>query len=987
MKHPSLKCKYFGALTFTVYINTYLSDSNDDAEQIAALIDTLLDNVIELSFANNQFGSHFFVTKKLLSNISLLFISHAHKYDTDPVLQLLYKFNGISPAESIIQSLTEEQLLLILSFNTIIVEDTSKREATSHAIHYKIAKSVFPNLNLLLQYILTSTNVLVPVTLACLNCINSWIIYITIAETSSDQRYLENDVKCLVEILFKQFHSNMIQKDDQVEIIDIKIEVLNKTFAVLTELLETNPTMLNPFKSQLSAIFFDTTQFGYLFINFFVMDKENYECYSTEIENFVNLLIAYLNTNIIHMSRNIMNDDVRHLLEILFTLSSYPGHPILEEKISEQLLLFWEELVNIYVDDSEVLESILKDRLPEFKIKRDELLLRISSIYWQKTHFFNGANNEFVHYRVQVADLFILIYSLLGTTIYSALCESILNKLPQCYDSPTEQSLLDLEASLYLLFKITDDLTFYDDDSTQKLEFYIEKIFNNHLIETVEKSSGSTLNEDHNNQLHITLLNLISSIQFFFKSQNGVKFLTPTFNFLFTIILNGGNLHKNLSLVASKTVLKVCQDSKESLIPFLSNFDLIVNEMIKTVEVDNLIRERMVNAYISIALSLRNPIKQGEVVHKVLLQISEISSKLIEDPSPILSTQLSETQALEQYEEYAISLLSCINEIGKASQLPDEIENVLTPDQINFTNSYWQEDPLQTKSLILQNLEKLSLNSSTLSNSTLITEKSCNILKNGLNEPLDGPFKFSLDVIVNYLIIKIQNCNNASITYIYKLIETIIITNGKHLSSLAVNDLLSRIFTDNVVKITGDVDLIKSSLELFSTILERYPSLIISLEVFRIDIIKLALVGLSYHESFVIKSVIKFWVNFITLKRGRAEDQEMMQNIINATYTDENPLGYTLSQNLICSFLENPRSNLDHFYPMFRNLIGKFPVQFKTWLRLVLINTVGKRNERIDKKYIDQFVGRLMLTRGQRQANDILKRFWLEYNGLVEFRK
>lgn len=207
------------------------------------------------------------------------------------------------------------------------------------------------------------------------------------------------------------------------------------------------------------------------------------------------------------------------------------------------------------------------------------------------------------------------------------------------------------------------------------------------------------------------------------------------------------------------------------------------------------------------------------------------------------------------------------------------------------------------------------------------------------------------------------------------------------MSSLAVNDLLSRIFTDNVVKIAGDVDLIKSSLELFSTILERYPSLIISLEVFRIDIIKLALVGLSYHESFVIKSVIKFWVNFITLKRGRAEDQEMMQSIINATYTDENPLGYTLSQNLICSFLENPRSNLDHFYPMFRNLIGKFPVQFKTWLRLVLINTVGKRNERIDKKYIDQFVGRLMLTRGQRQANDILKRFWLEYNGLVEFRK
>lgn len=977
-----MKCKYFGALTFTVYINTYLCGNDQDPDHIAALTNTLLENVIELSF-HNQFASTLFVTKKLLSNLSLLYLTHAHLFKTDPVSQLLHKFDGHSSPESIIPSLNEHQLLLLLSFNTIIVEDISKKEVTSHSIHHSIAKSVFPNLNLLLHNILVSPNVQKPITLACLNCINSWIIYITIAETSSDQRY--NDLKYLVELLFKQFHVNIIHKDDSDDIIDSKIEVLNETFAVLTEVLETNPTMLNPFKAQLSAIFFDPSQFGYQFITFFVMDKDNYESYSTETENFVNLLIAYLNTNIMHISRNIMSEDVSHLFEILFTLSSYPGHPIIEEKISEQLLLFWEELVNIYVDDAEVLNSILKEDAPSFRAKRDEVLLRISSIYWQKTHFFNGANNEFVHYRVQVADLFILIYSLLGTTIYSALCESILTKLPQCFSSPSEQNLLDLEASLYLLFKITDDLTFYDDDSTQKLELYIEMIFNNNLIETIEKSSAS-LNDDHRNQLLITLLNLISSIQFFFKSQNGIKFLTSTFNFLFSIII-GDNLHKNLSLVASKTVLKVCQDSKENLVPFLSNFELIVTEMIKTVDVDNLIRERMVNAYISIALSLKDPVKLGEVIQKVLLQINEKSSKLIENPSAILTTQLSEADALEQYQEYAISLLSCINEIGKASELPDEVENYLTPDQINFSNSYWLEDRLQTKTLILQNLEKLSLNSPVLSNNTLITEKSCNILKNGLSEPLDGPFKFSLAVIVNYLSMKIQNCNNASITYIYKLLETIIITNGKNLSSEAIDDLLKRIFTDNIGKIASDVDLIKSSLELFSTILERYPSLIISLQVFRTDVIKLALLGLGYHESFVIRSVIKFWVNFVTLKRGKAPDQEMLQNIINAIYTDGNALGQILVENLVGSFLDNPRSNLDHFYSLFRSLIGKFPIQLKTWLRQVLINSVAKRNKNIDEKYTDQFVARLMLTRGQRQANDILKRFWLEYNGLTDFRK
>ena len=72
-----------------------------------------------------------------------------------------------------------------------------------------------------------------------------------------------------------------------------------------------------------------------------------------------------------------------------------------------------------------------------------------------------------------------------------------------------------------------------------------------------------------------------------------------------------------------------------------------------------------------------------------------------------------------------------------------------------------------------------------------------------------------------------QNCNTQSIPIIHGLLETIIITSFKTINPDATEILLSSIFIEIYSTIVSDVDLVKSSLDLFTTILEKRPALLL----------------------------------------------------------------------------------------------------------------------------------------------------------------
>ncbi|KAK6454685.1 member of the karyopherin-beta family [Scheffersomyces xylosifermentans] len=1004
LKHPSKSCKYFGALTLTIFINTHLSPNNDsiDSERIDEVSNGIIEDIIGLSARNTSkedFDSNLFIIRKLFSNLSLLYINHFNEFTIDPITALFCKTGDISNdaanynLQTAFLEFNEIEIALFFIFNSIIVEDITKKDSinSSQELHRRIHEIIFPNLNSALAVLNNdSVHTSNTICLLVLNCINSWAIYISTAENSSSQRYTENDdCQQIVATLINQFKF----KANTAEELQSEMETLNQAFTTLTEILETYPRIINQSKQVLARLLFGNDGFGYLFIQKIIMNKELAEEYSLEIENFINLLIAYLNLNIVFISRNLLDPEISQIMDVVINLTNYDGNPTLDEKVSEQFLAFWEEFLNIYIDDAESIESILKERevYDQFIKKRDEVLTTVSSIYWQKTHFYPNAPVEFLQYRLQVSELFILLYSLLNTSIYSTLCKNASEKLIECQNSFTPSLLLDLEASLYLLHKVTDDLTFYDDESVKVLLPYIDQFFSHQLIETIERYSTESTEI-----VSITLLNLLSSIPFFFKSDYGLRYLPTTFNFLFSIILNPNK--KNLSLIGSKTVLKICQDSKDKLIEFLPNLEIILLEMIRNIEIDNLIRERMVNSYISITSSLKDPTRLGDAIFKLLSQLKVQTDIVMNNSLQLFTTDPGTGKEVEEkIEDYAVSLLSCLNEIGRATQLPEDLEDYLSPQQISETEAYWNQDHHGIKSLILGITNSLSLNFPLLHNSTLATEKSCKILKNGLNEPINGPFKFELPVIFNFLLVKANNCNTPSISFIFRMIETIVLSSGPKLTPQDVDELILKFFVEKKALFETEVDLIAAAIHLFSTILERYPSLILELPVFQSEIIEFCLNCFKYHETFLIKADIKFWTHVIMLKRGKAHEHQFIQGLMTNKQNSvvglfgNKPLGYILTKSAVMSFVDNPRSHLEFFYPLFRNLVSKYPLYFKNWLRSILlelyVDTGSEKSEsKLSMQYVDQFISKVMLTRGHRQANEILKEFWLDTNNLVDYK-
>lgn len=983
LKQPYPNCQFFGALTYTVVINN-INHNELPQDELNSFISQLQSHLYD--FINNtesQFNK--VIINKLLSNLSLLFISNykIYKNPIDSLLSIIYSMNNI-PLEfendfylqNLLPHISEYHLSLIINFISILIEDVSKKnEINNSDIHQPILDYVFKYFSIIIDYLIhlhDTTSLSPDVSFITLQSINSWVTYISIAESHSTIRY-NDKVNNIVKFIFNSFYEPPQISNPY------NLKLTSQSILVLTEILELNPTMLNPsMKLTLNSILFHENQWGQHFIESFIFNDDLRDEYNDEIIGFINLIIVSLQLNTLKLSKSILEPETQHILSILIKLTNLPGIPIEGESVSEMLLTFWEEFASVFVDDQETFQEIFKkSTIPNFELnfnnEKSKIFNQICLIYWSKIHLpelsiYKSIKSEFIYYRQNVADFFIVIYSLLNLTFYNDLTLGLIKTLNE--SNGQTNSLTDIESTLYILYKITDDSTFYESQSSILIPA-TKALFENNLLKIFQNLS---IDDEFNHLVYSTLINYISSIEFFLKTNGGQCYLADIFNLLFIIIIksSSSNLPSSLSLISSKTILKICQECRSVLINFLPSFEIELIAILKDQRIDHLIRQRMFNAYASIAQSIKNPHKFGEIINGIITLINEQSITLMNIPD------LNQDQ-----QDYLLSLLSCLVEIGKGCQIPDEIDDLYNDDEQNLINSFWIQDPFNIKLLILNIIERYSITYENLNQNSIVTENCCSILKIGLGESLNGPFNFDLETIFQYLINKMNiSTNSNSIPHIYSLIETIIIINFKQLNDVIIDNLITKIFTEKLSILKSDPDLIKSSIDLFATILEKSPSLIIKLPIFNQVIILFAIEGLNAKETFIIKSIARFWVNFISLKKGSQQEQELVKQLIGT----ENQLSLNFITNLLKSFLSTSRSNLEYYYPIFRNLIAKFPMSSKKLFNLAFSNNeMGINKDKISNNTIELFINKLMITRGQRIAHDVLKKFWLATNGLIEF--
>lgn len=944
----SRNCQYFGALTYSVFINNH---KGLDVERLEAMINDLVSFIMCGKFDG-------IIVRKLLSNYSLLFVNNYQNFD-NPVVRLL----GDSVGN--VASLDQISFLVLINFCEILVEELMKKEQLVQ-LHEVIYDQVFPHVSNVFNHLNSLLNVVsvVPFNIlsGSLNCLNSWITYISMAETQSKVRYTHTEV--MTNYLFTFLEVLPLGEDQSMDLI-------NKSMSSITEILETNPTMLSSFekKQYLKSLLFEQSKFGDRFVSNIIFNEDNFDIYEDEVGNFINLLIMFLLRDMLSLTKHMIEPINQYILRSLIKLTNIPGIPKIDENISEQLLSFWEELFNIFIDDEETIETYYSNdqnigSKQEFYTLRDHTCNEVCMVYWNKIKLpppekLKANPSEFFYYKANVGDFFSTVYSLLKLPFYESLTQLAVEFLKLKLSS-----LSDLEAILYIIYKINEDSTFYESQSNLLLP-YADKLMANGLLDTFGNLSVNTPNYYH---IASTTIRFIASIEFYFKAEgNGTKYLGSILDFLFDVIINSKD--PKLSLLSSKTILSLCQECRAHMVVFLPNLKVLLTEMILNNQIDNLIRSRMTNSYISIAQSayLKDPGSFSSTLAEMLTLIDSHSNSIMHQPLD------------ENLEDYLVSLLSCVNEIGKATILPDEVDELYNEQESWKISEFWTKDPSNLKQMILSIVEKFSINFETFKVKSSVTEICCQILKCGLNEPINGPFKFELHIIFNYLATKVQNCDPGSIFHIFKLIESIVITNYKSLNETTITEVLGKIvvpFLKN--NNTDDPDIVSSSIDIFTSILDRKPCLLLSLniEAFK-EILQYAITIQNSTDILVIKSLMKFWNCFIICKRGSKLDQTNIQRIL----VEEN-FGQILLNSLITSFINNSRSNLDYYYPVVRALISKYQLHCRTWMIQYLSNTNLKNITDEEKK---RFMDKLFLTRGQRLANDILKGFWLQVNGLIEF--
>lgn len=966
LEQPSRNCKYIGALTYAVVIQN--SELND--ETLRALTASLQAHIGQLLSDATQISAQLFILKKLMSDLSLLYIRSPSF--ANPIWVFLRSIgeegSDILAFRACVSHLSAMQLGILLMFFSILVEDVLKFNDHASALNAAVKRDVFPLLAVTIEYLtyLQENNQLQDdIDVQALETLNSWMSYIP--NINGDSRYDSEEIALIVRFLLQHFQQSIdLDNDKKMNSFKLGLQICNEILEINAQLLSMEQKLL------LYSTLFTPGEWGDQFtIRAIFSDRR--EEFHDEVTAFVDLVLTVLQLNSIRLSKSILEASTQNILSIALKLTSIDGIPNFEEFVSERMLEFWEELANVYQDSTDIFDILFgeaedPDFKANFELEKRTIFNEVAKVYWRKIHIpdldvYKDIRSEFNGYRVSVAEFFFGVYALLKADFYQMICESLIECLQEYPQRPA--LIADIEATLYLLYKINDDTVYFESQERLITPFSL-KIFASKLLEIFKDSS---IYEDKGQLFNSTLIQYLASNEFFFKTPEGSAYLGQVFDMLFPIIMANSS---KLSLLASKTATKICEECSLSLTGFLPNLEVIVIEMLRNPSIDSLIRLRMFNAYSVIAKSIRNLNEHAQIIKGMILTISEASRAMMAATGSILS---------ENEEDYFVSLVSCLVNVGKGSSLTDEeVELMLAEEEVRY-RQYWQEDPLGIKLAVLDIVRKFSLESQALSQNTVAIEKCLLVFKTGLGEPLGGPFEFDHQTIAQYLVSVMENLRNPNaVPYVFSLFESMIVTSFSKMSDELVGGLIDRLFILRLDFLKTDPDMIKSAVDTFSKIIEFKPSLIIQLPIFASTIIPFALEGFDANESFIIKSILKFWINTINMKRGTRDDHETLTRLF-----IDHQLGKMVTIKLMPSFLRCTRSHLEYYYNVFRSFIGKFPIPFKNWLTESLEVLKGSILAKVDPKEINMFIHKLMVTRGRRTANDVLKQFWLTANGLVEY--
>ncbi|KAI1094600.1 ARM repeat-containing protein [Rostrohypoxylon terebratum] len=950
LSRPNDNVKFFGALTFTVKLNTE-SLSDEDAILV-------LNKLISFLIISLRDGTAGFVVKKICSTLVTYFVHYSHTW-SKCIRHLAYSLDkrtsvpidGIdttSPFDSVVQSLEIKNFYAITWFARFLANEAEKIDTKSTKylpLHQRLLDNAGDVATLLAHGIkpVSEQNTHPEDSIGCLM---AWLLY--------GQR-LPNQTLC--QQLRTLIHP-VINCLPYEELYEAAVDLLTSV------LEEWHPFLLSDHIESLYTVFeseWGQNKYRQLIENDDTDDEEAL---------FGLFMLAFANAQVVEMMDETNVRAQRFLTSIagLFVAKGYPG---VDNKIFvptlEYMGSFVENLLDkLYEEDST--NKLQWDKQPVWQI------MQAVSESWRKIQYptlaiYNSWDSTerfaFSEARKDVADFMQSVYSIIGKQLVLMFADHLLEALPR-------SSWAELEAAAFCLGALSDCVS--DGNSCDDI---LTKVFGSPLFDL--------LRQGHNVvpvRARQTCLSLIERYSDYFG--NHAEFLPAALNLLFSAV---GDRH--LAVPSSKSIYTLCSSCRTLLTPevdaFLEQYGTLRNH-----ELDSLVEEKVVEAIASIIQAMPGGERQASAFKRLLtmigvdvnasLQLSTYPERSFippSDPTLIRAYDLAErpveaVRTSEVAQQLAIRALQCLSSIAKGLQSPIEAPIDLDTDD-GASQAPISTDLNQIQIEIMNLLVRVK---ETFSSNSEIVDVICSTLRAGFSESEPGPFVFPPQMVTEFMVSRWHQRVAAVVNTASVFVTSLSSGNQKRYAGEVIGQLLPWVFglLHQLTEPEQDPELSQYGLEFAYRVMARRPEILMSQPPNVLEFLFMfALKLLNGNEPLPKQTAAEFWSTFITLTTEDQNTQNMVNNAI--TY-----LGPKLAESLIQNIGgKAARSELDKLSDPLKKLVVQH-AQARQWLEAALQDP-SFPSDKVSAEDKELFLKKIIMLRGQRATNQVVRNFWLECRG------
>ncbi|KKA29490.1 hypothetical protein TD95_001601 [Thielaviopsis punctulata] len=931
------KVRFFGVLTFIIKLNTESDALNpNDATELR---DTLLQWLVTYSTEN----SSKLVLQKLSTALVTFYLRFPKSWDhaVRHVLNAL-SVNTASPLTAVITDIAPSlhAISVALLFSTDLAEEACKMDPNSTS-NIDLFDSLQENIEDVCALILHGIRSHMEnpsqnhnVAEASIHCLQAWV--------SLSQKFLakatENSTsfKSLILTVIEMMTTTRIHYPAGTEL--------------LIDLLSYNVSLLTPqhFDAIYSLLF---GPIGQMYYSRLLGGDFDFECLQYGL-----IAIALADSQVSSLITTAGPREER-LLEMLSGFVTTQGYPAVEDKLFVPAMELWCNMAEALADEC------LSTDDPNAGLK---YLAKVSQTVYSKialpppdelADWDSSEKDSFSSARRDVADFLEAAHSSLGDDLLSYYGRLMLEKL-------SLSSWKDLESVAYCLGAFT--YCFSRNESTDSI---ILPIFSQDLFTLLHPS-----NTQMPARCRQTCIGLIEKFSSFF--QRNVDRLPSALTVLFSVIGDSG-----LTAPATKSIYELCTSCKDVLMPEAPGFIAQYRTMMSGNVIDCITREKLAGAIASVIQAVQDEGTQLNYLSQMLDVIEQdvkLSLDLLSNPTlwQVLNVTGCSTRCCSNIEpselgsHVAIRSLRCLLCVAK------DIRSTVDYTNIDAPATAVSERMLVVQSRLMQTIDGVQ---SSFPTDSEIVDVICHILRTGISESAPGPFVFPVEQITRYLTSQsLQTPRIAALIATACSLASSLSRKQVNNSAAILTDLTNWVIglVRQLPDIDSDTELAQNALY-FAEIAVKTPenTLLLlqsqsgeSLE----TIFGFSLKVLDGKEPLSKSATLDFWTTFL----GHPIPLDLDDPYRKAM--DE--LGPSISAALMRNVGGNAsRSELDKLSSPIKKMVMTKP-QAKGWLENALLDPSFPSTKVSDAEK-SQFVKKLIVARGSRNTNQIIRDFWLACRG------